>query len=210
MIQLSGTWLFLDTACPRGVVGVVHDGRVVGENFMHEPMRHAEQIADVVATSLQQANASFADLSGIIVGQGPGSFIGVRIAIAYAKGVAVALRIPMIGVSTLRSFIEDSNRRIDIVAIDARKQQFYVQQFPSKEIICVDYQQLPKLAAPNSWIIGFGFEENNVVLDDKRIIVQRGPSALGMLSALHEKSAGGLQDETHTLIPLYVREPIGS
>ena len=65
---------------------------------------HAEALMPLVARVMTQANAQFADLDRIAVTIGPGSFTGLRVGIAAARGISLAARRPSVGLSTLAAF----------------------------------------------------------------------------------------------------------
>lgn len=115
-------WLILDTACPRALVALARSGGVLAEVYLDEYKRHGERLAAGIEACLQQAGCQIADLRAVAVGMGPGSFIGVRIAMAHAKGLSTALQIPLVGFNTLAG-IEGNGA--ELVAIDARRNEFY-------------------------------------------------------------------------------------
>ena len=107
-------WLVIDTATPVAVVGVVDlDGGgcvVVDEVLLTETRRHAERLPEVVGGLMETHGAT---LSGIGAGAGPGSFIGIRTGLAFAKGLARARSLPLVGISTLAALVlsdDDVNR----------------------------------------------------------------------------------------------------
>lgn len=64
---------------------------------------HAERLMGVIADVMDQAGAGFGDLAGLTVTIGPGSFTGIRVGVAAARGIAVARTLPVTGVTTLES-----------------------------------------------------------------------------------------------------------
>jgi tRNA threonylcarbamoyl adenosine modification protein YeaZ len=64
---------------------------------------HAEILMDVIQQALDDANVAFADIGAVAVSVGPGSFTGVRVGVSVARGLALALKIPATGVSTLEA-----------------------------------------------------------------------------------------------------------
>lgn len=89
---------------------------------------HAERLMAVVDEVLAEAGASYADLSRIAVAVGPGSFTGIRVGVSAARGLALALGIPAVGVGTLPALAEP-HLGIGgwLLAIqDARRGEFYV------------------------------------------------------------------------------------
>lgn len=94
---------------------------------MHFPaaQRHGETVLEAVRELLAQAGLALADLDGIAFGQGPGSFTGIRIACGVTQGLALALGIPVKGVSTLLATAEESGADQVIVCLDARMGEVY-------------------------------------------------------------------------------------
>ncbi|WP_420862720.1 tRNA (adenosine(37)-N6)-threonylcarbamoyltransferase complex dimerization subunit type 1 TsaB [Algirhabdus cladophorae] len=79
-----------------------------GQNLLttaHEPMTkgQAERLMDLLTEQLQFANLAWSDLTKIAVGTGPGNFTGIRISVAAARGLALGLGIPAVGVSALQA-----------------------------------------------------------------------------------------------------------
>ncbi|MCF6325908.1 MAG: tRNA (adenosine(37)-N6)-threonylcarbamoyltransferase complex dimerization subunit type 1 TsaB [Devosiaceae bacterium] len=135
------------------------------------PRGHAEVIFDKIAELLQQNYIKYADIAKIGVTVGPGSFTGLRIGIAAARGLALALKIPVIGIPNL--FALSTNN--DLVGsnpfyliVDARRDQFYVQQFaqaqaPLSEPLLLEHDEVELLRA----------DPNNKIYSDAKIdIVQ--------------------------------------
>jgi tRNA threonylcarbamoyl adenosine modification protein YeaZ len=69
---------------------------------------HAEQLMTVVGHALKDAGAGFPDLGAVAVSVGPGSFTGVRVGVSAARGFALALKIPAIGVTTLEALAAEA------------------------------------------------------------------------------------------------------
>jgi tRNA threonylcarbamoyl adenosine modification protein YeaZ len=90
---------------------------------------HAERLMDVIAAALDAAGRTFGDLSAIGVSIGPGSFTGVRVGVATARGLALALGIPAIGVDTLEAIAAEARagfpHRPVLAAIDGRRGDLY-------------------------------------------------------------------------------------
>jgi tRNA threonylcarbamoyl adenosine modification protein YeaZ len=114
----SGLVLAFDTATPVATSALVLDGEVLGECSS----RAAAVLAD--ADDLLRAHG-FAprDLGGVVVGTGPGSFTGIRIGLAAARGLALATCVPVAGVSTLDALA--SARAGAVPVIDARRREVF-------------------------------------------------------------------------------------
>ena len=96
---------------------------------------HAERIAPMVAETLTQAGIGMAEIDRIAVTIGPGTFTGVRVGVALARGLALrdgGRKIPLVGLSTLQAIAAGQAAvpgMARIAAIDARRGQIYAQAF---------------------------------------------------------------------------------
>ena len=98
--------LAIDTAlaaCSAAVLDTAVGGIVASESL---PMLrgHAEALMPLIARVMDQAGMAFADLDRVVVTTGPGSFTGLRVGIAAARGIALAIDKPAVGVSTLSAY----------------------------------------------------------------------------------------------------------
>lgn len=126
--------LALDTATERCSVALWIDGAVVVRDTVI-PRGHAELILPMVDAVLSECSLSLRDLDALAYGRGPGAFTGVRLAIALAQGIALALDRPVVPVSTLAALAMRAKRgaraptsRV-IAAIDARMGELYSAAF---------------------------------------------------------------------------------
>jgi tRNA threonylcarbamoyladenosine biosynthesis protein TsaB len=127
--------LAIDTAlaaCSAAVLDTEYGGIVASESL---PMLrgHAEALMPLLQRVMQQAGFGFADIDRIAVTTGPGSFTGLRVGIAAARGIALAAQKPAVGLSTLPAYAAPhiaSDERFPVVAaIDARHNHVYLQVF---------------------------------------------------------------------------------
>ena len=79
------TVLLLDTAMPSGVVALARDEEILSEEALGESRQHGEKLSGAIENVLVGAQVRMSELDGIAVGVGPGSFVGVRVAMATAK-----------------------------------------------------------------------------------------------------------------------------
>ena len=93
--------LGIDTATVRGSIALARAGRLLAEAALEERAPHARELLDRIERLLRDAGLAAADLAGIGVLTGPGSFTGVRIGMATGKGMAWGLGIPVLGLSSL-------------------------------------------------------------------------------------------------------------
>jgi len=127
--------LAIDTALEGCSAAVLDTGRggIVARQTLRMARGHAEALMPVIARVMDQARIEFADLDRIAVTTGPGSFTGLRVGIAAARGIALAASKPAIGLSTLAGFAaphiaEDDTTNV-VAAIDARHDHVYLQVF---------------------------------------------------------------------------------
>ncbi|HEU5278447.1 MAG TPA: tRNA (adenosine(37)-N6)-threonylcarbamoyltransferase complex dimerization subunit type 1 TsaB [Gaiellaceae bacterium] len=111
--------LAFDTATDVATSALVDDGEVLGERSSR-----AVTVLEDVDALLRQAGAHTREIGGIAVGTGPGSFTGVRVGLATARGLAFALGIPVAGVSTLDALAAGAPGAVPVV--DARRGEVFV------------------------------------------------------------------------------------
>jgi tRNA threonylcarbamoyladenosine biosynthesis protein TsaB len=113
--------LAFDTATDVATSALVEDGEVLGERTSR-----AVTLLEDVDALLRQAGARTGDIQGLAVGTGPGSFTGLRVGLATARGLALALGLPVAGVSTLEALAAGAPGALPV--IDARRGEVFVLQ----------------------------------------------------------------------------------
>ena len=129
--------LGIDTALFSCAAALVEDGRPLAWRREERLRGHAERLLPMVAEVLAEAQASFADIDLVAVTVGPGTFTGLRIGLAAARGLALALDRPLAGVSTLEATAVAAIQarpdlyEVDCLAVihDARRDEVYVELF---------------------------------------------------------------------------------
>lgn len=111
--------LAFDTATGEATSALVDDGEVLGERTSR-----AVTLLEDVDALLRQGGAHPRDLGALVVGVGPGSFTGVRIGLAVARGLALALDLPGAGVSTLDALAAGAPGATPVV--DARRREVFM------------------------------------------------------------------------------------
>ena len=122
--------LALDTCLAACSAAIVDGGRVLAS--LCEPMTrgHQERLAPMARDLAAGAGVAFKDLDRIAVTVGPGSFTGLRVGLAFAKGLALALDRPCVGIGTLEALAASAPARGYVAAvIDAGRGQIYLQIF---------------------------------------------------------------------------------
>ena len=99
--------LAIDTATSRALLALGSaDGRLAGVRTWVVGYRHGETLLTELTTFLDERGTALPDLTGIVVGTGPGAFTGLRVGLATAKALAHALSLPIAGVSTAEALLE--------------------------------------------------------------------------------------------------------
>ncbi len=93
--------LALDTSTHQASVALCDENRLYGEHTWHVGNNHSVELLESVQRLFVEGELSMSMLDGLAVALGPGSFNGVRVAVATAKALAFALRKPLVGISTL-------------------------------------------------------------------------------------------------------------
>ncbi|HET6972316.1 MAG TPA: tRNA (adenosine(37)-N6)-threonylcarbamoyltransferase complex dimerization subunit type 1 TsaB [Phenylobacterium sp.] len=126
--------LGLDTCLAACSVAVLDGDRVLAH--LSEPMArgHQERLAPMAQAAMAEAGVAFADLARIGATVGPGSFTGLRVGVAFAKGLASALGVPAVGVGALEA-LAASAPGLAAAVIDARRDQLYLQVFEDGEAL---------------------------------------------------------------------------
>ena len=207
-----------------GCALIDHEG-VLASVHVARGRRHAELLAPAIAFACDQAGVALADVSAVAVDIGPGLFTGLRVGLATAKSIATALRVPMIGISSLDLLAfpaRFSNRRIAAV-IDARR----------GELFYAFYRQVPggvqRLAEP---VVGSPddllsellatADEHLLVGDGARRYAERlsevsgvefadqgleHPSAVSLVQLAHAQALREEWEQPWDVAPLYLRAP---
>ncbi|MDW7710122.1 MAG: tRNA (adenosine(37)-N6)-threonylcarbamoyltransferase complex dimerization subunit type 1 TsaB [Deferrisomatales bacterium] len=130
--------LALDTADGTAGVALLVEGRVVAELVEASAYRHSERLFALVDEALAGAGIGPGELGGVAVTVGPGSFTGLRVGLATAKGMAFALGLPAAGVSTLEALARGAMPFPGWVvpALDARKGQVYGAAYHGRSGAC--------------------------------------------------------------------------
>lgn len=124
--------LLIDTSQGQCSVAIVGDGGLLGEGYVDERSKQAEELIPLIDRVLLASGASMKDIQEIGCIVGPGSFTGIRIGLACAKGLQIAGDIPVIGINALevmawaaRSELAVSSEHICVVLDGARSQVFF-------------------------------------------------------------------------------------
>jgi tRNA threonylcarbamoyladenosine biosynthesis protein TsaB len=120
------TYLAFDTSGAGGSIALGCGGAILASGWVSQAQEQAARLIPAIEKVLAAAGVARMQLDGIVVGEGPGSFTGVRVAAATAKGLAHALSIPLWAVSSLAgAALAQSVGPIRYVLFDARGDRVY-------------------------------------------------------------------------------------
>ena len=185
--------LAFDTATDRATSALVDDGEVLGERVSQA----STLLADVDAL-LRQAGGHPRDVEALALGTGPGSFTGIRIGLAVARGLVLALDIPAAGVSTLDALAAGAPGATPV--IDAKRQEVFV---PGPRAVAPAELRLE----PGTVCVGDGAVRYRDVLEQAGgIVPPDGDEEHLPRARFHAQLASGF-GPVEFVEPLYVRVP---
>lgn len=126
--------LLLDSSNKYLAVGICDDEKIIGKVFYDAYLRQSEVMVNEINNLMKQTNTDKSDLDSIVVGIGPGSYTGVRIAVTIAKTIAYALKLKVFAVSSL--FLLKNPQKTSICLLNAKANRVYFAVYDgNKEII---------------------------------------------------------------------------
>jgi tRNA threonylcarbamoyladenosine biosynthesis protein TsaB len=211
-IETATEWLSLAVS----VDGEVH------ERSLHAGHRHAELVLGEIDALLARARLRVADLHGIAFGAGPGSFTGLRIACGVAQGIAVARRIPVLGVGTLAALAASAGAARVVACLDARMHEVYHAAYAQRrdglqEVIPPGLHRPGDVPVPegDGWVgSGAGFAAHRAALAARygaRLVEVRPevfPSAAAVVRLAASRFAAGERGDPAAAAPLYLRDRV--
>jgi tRNA threonylcarbamoyladenosine biosynthesis protein TsaB len=216
--------LALDTATAATVVGVADADGTLRAERRHDPAPgerpgHAQQLLALAAAALDEAGASWGDLTRIGAGVGPGTFTGLRIGIATARALAQGLGTEVVAVSTLGALaLAAADSATNVAAVlDARRGEAFVAAHDAAGARVLAPAAWPpeRLAtitglAPGRWrAVGDGAVHFRADLEAANVTIAADDSPLHRVSAaaLCRLAAEGPTVQRDALVPEYVRAP---
>ena len=188
--------LAFDTATDVATSALVDDGEVLGERASR-----AQTLLEDIDALLRQGGAHPTDLGALAVGIGPGSFTGVRIGLAAARGLAVALDIPGAGVSTLDALAAGAPGAVPVV--DARRREiFTIVDGAPRALAPADLD-----VAAGTVCVGSGAVRYRGLLEEKGAVVPPDDDERHLPRARFHAALAGALGPVEAIEPLYVREP---
>ncbi len=176
--------LNIDTATDYGSVCLSYDDEILGCINSREQKEHAAFVHIAVDTILREAKKSIHDISAIAVTSGPGSYTGLRVSMACAKGFCYALNIPLIAISTLKvmafAALSQSNETFCCPMIDARRMEVFTTLYnrdlnelvPSGPVLLDEFFLKEFIAENRILFLGSGIEKYRAIQKHHNCIFQ--------------------------------------
>ena len=212
--------LGVESSGPRGGVALLEDGRRLGEALFEAGMVHGREIAPAVDRLLKAAGKGPADLGLVAVDIGPGSYTGLRVGLAAAKGLAYALGKPLIGVPSLDVLAEAAATLAATVvpAIDAKWDQVYGAIYEvrngrperTSDMRAERPEEFAERVPAGSMVVGDALEKHAALFAARgaqcapRETWTPRPSIVATLGLARHRE--GLRHDAATLVPLYLRK----
>ncbi|MFA6468688.1 MAG: tRNA (adenosine(37)-N6)-threonylcarbamoyltransferase complex dimerization subunit type 1 TsaB [Bacteroidota bacterium] len=196
--------LAIETATEVCSTAVVHQQTVLSVRSVQEKNIHSERLMTLINEVLTESKCSKEQLDAVAVSIGPGSFTGLRIGLSTAKGLALALNIPLIAVPTLDGIAEayrmeqgSSANGMFCAMIDAKRDEAYYSIYSLEHGSAVRQKDFSITFKTG---IAAEAEQTGAVITQPSITA----AAVGLLSEMKKKEF--LVKEFATLEPLYLRD----
>jgi tRNA threonylcarbamoyladenosine biosynthesis protein TsaB len=211
--------LGIDTSAYANAVGITNGDKVLADNLYEARTDALEQIVANIDATLKGAGLKLADVDGIGVGLGPGSWTGIRVGVTVGKMLAFATGKPVAGMPTLEALayaVRNEASHVVAVIPAGTGDTVYAACYDFKNGLPVrqgDYyvggvQGLTGVLKESSVLVGEGVEANVKIIrgeiEVKTIEARPGGAAVACLAAA--RLARGESDDTLALAPLYLKE----
>lgn len=203
--------LVLETSHRLGRVALAEGGVIVGERTLDESRRHARDLAPAVQDLLRAQSWRPADLTGVIVSRGPGSYTGLRVGIMSAKMLAYATGCTLLAIDTFEAIYQplaSTAPTVDVIA-DAQQDKIYVQRFgPAPKPLTILSLDAWLARGEPTTVTGPGLEIFANRLPASLPMLPREtwlPQPAGLLRVGLERIRRGERDDVFAVEPLYLR-----
>ena len=216
--------LAFETSAKAASVALTENGKLLGESYQNTGLTHSQTLMVMAENLLKQCGKTVNDITAVAVAEGPGSFTGVRIGVAAAKGFAWGLSVPCYGISTLEAMALSLGvwEGHICACMDARRNQVYNARFFAahgnltrfKEDRAISLEDLKKelehVLGP-IFLVGDGAELTYKTLskDIPNLILppehRRHQRAVGVALLAEKKAAAGESGDGNALSPNYLR-----
>jgi tRNA threonylcarbamoyladenosine biosynthesis protein TsaB len=197
--------LGFDTSGPYCGGALWAGGEIIAAKHEDLAKGQAERLMVMLEEILAQAGVAWCDLEALGVGIGPGNFTGIRISVAAARGLAMGLGIPAVGVPLPEAAAEGTEGSV-LACLDARREMAYCQGFGGAAPDALTY--LPIAEIPSAWaqpgLVCIGSAAEAV---SAHLSVPHAPAAFAPAAAIARIAARRASPDTPPPSPLYMRAP---
>ena len=208
----------IDSSTALGSVALVADGRVVAEDCRRVSNAHGESLLPMVSALFERARWVPAEVTRWGVGIGPGSFTGCRIAVATAKGIALATGAEIVGVTSLDALAYGLEERDLVVSVvpGGKGELFLQARREGRLVLAPCHVRIEHVAARVASLDAgarvvvageAGADVNWAALEGRVLLVVDAPHDLPRASAVAQIALGRSAEDADALEPLYVRAP---
>jgi tRNA threonylcarbamoyladenosine biosynthesis protein TsaB len=188
--------LAFDTA-----TAVATSALVDGDELLGERVSRAQTLLEDVDALLRQAGAHPSDLDRLAVGLGPGSFTGVRIGLAVARGLALSLDLPGSGISTLAAIAAGAPGALPVV--DAKRREVFTLVDGGAQVLAPQELELDD----GSVCVGDGAKRYRALLEERGAVVPPDDDERHLPRARFHAALAADPGSVYELEPLYLRAP---
>jgi tRNA threonylcarbamoyl adenosine modification protein YeaZ len=174
---------------------------VDGDEILGERVSRAQTLLEDVDALLRQAGAHPSELDRLAVGVGPGSFTGVRIGLAVARGLALSLGVPGAGVSTLAALAAGAPGAVPVV--DAKRREVFALLGGEPRVLAPQELALDEGAV----CVGDGARRYRSLLEERGAVVPPDDDERHLPRARFHAALAGEAGPVEELEPLYLRVP---
>lgn len=198
--------LAVDTALGACSCAVLEDTNVHAHRFTVMERGHAEALAPMVEDAMRESGIAFAELDRLAVTTGPGTFTGQRIGLAFMRGMRIALKRPLIGITTLEAMAHQAMAETGLSRAaslhDAKRDEVYLETIPGNGPSLKSFDDAVRSLAGSIALAGTAAPRAAEVLGVATLSTVRQPDALWVarLALTREASAEAPK-------PLYLRPP---
>lgn len=203
----------IETSHRSGWVALALGGRLLGARPLHEARRHTRDLAPMLRELLNEQGWKAADLEGVIVSRGPGSYTGLRVGLMSARTLAYATGCRLLAIETFAAIARQlpaELREADIIA-DAQQDRIYVQRYcrgsPSNDLRILSLSEWLATRGGQVMVAGPGLEIFAERLPAEILLASQYwlPRPESLLQVGLQRFQRGERDDPFTVEPLYLR-----
>lgn len=204
--------LAIETSGPAGGIALLEGERLLAERSLGAGMTHGRELAPAIAALTGECSVALGDLDVVAIDIGPGSFTGLRVGLAAAKGLCLALAKPILGIVSLDAMAEAARGLGAVLCpvIDAKWDQLYGAVYAPRrvsEILAERPEEFVKRVPADAVVFGDALKKYAALFGGRHTLgpefAHPAPSVVGRIAA--RDFAAGRRDDAASLVPLYVR-----